>query len=96
MTTQRTRYSAECTARMAFEALKGENTITELASAQGVHPTPIVQWKRSWQTEGPRLLTARAGKQEQADEALKAQLYQQIGPLQVEVEWLKKNAGRAS
>ena len=96
MTTQRKRYSAEFKARMAFEAVKGEKTINELASEHGVHPTQIVQWKRSLQIEGPRLLTARSGKQEQADEALKAQLSQQIGPLKVEWYWLKKKAGLAS
>ena len=67
MTTQRKRYRAEFKARMAFEALKGEKTINELASEHGVHPTPIVRWKRSLQTEGPRLFTARSGKREQAD-----------------------------
>jgi putative transposase len=96
MTTQRKRYSAEFKARMAFEALKGEKTINELASEHGVHPTQIVQWKRYLQIEGPRLFTARSGKQEQADEALKAQLYQQIGQLKVELDWLKKKAGLAS
>ena len=96
MTTQRKRSSAACKARMAFEALKGEKTINALASEQGVHPTPIVQGQRSVQTEGPRLLTARAGKREQADEALKAPLYQQIGQRKVELDWLKKKAGLAS
>lgn len=96
MTTQRQRDRAACTARRAFEAGTGENPLNELASEPGVHPTPIVQGKRSWQTEGPRLLTARAGKQAQADEALKAPWYQPSGPLKVEWEWLKKTAGLAS
>ena len=71
MTTQRKRYSAEFKARMAFEAWKGENTINELASEYGVHPTQIAQWKKYLQTEGPRLFAARSGKREQADEAVK-------------------------
>ena len=95
MTTQRQRSRAEGTARMAVEAVTGEKTRNELASEHGVHPTPIVQWKRYVPTEGPRLLTARAGTQAQADEALKAQWSQPIGPLKVEVEWLKNNAGLA-
>ena len=95
MTTQRQRYSAEFKARMAFEALKGDKTITELAGDYGVHPTQIALWKQPLPTEGPRLFAARPGKREQAEEALKAQLYQHIGPLQVELDWLKKNAGVA-
>jgi transposase-like protein len=89
MTTQRKRYSAEFKAWLAFEALKGEQTLNELASEYGVHPTQIAQWKKHVQTEGPRLCAARAGKREEAEEALKAQLYQQIGQLKVELDWLK-------
>ena len=89
--TQRQRYSAEFKARMAFEALTGEKTLNELASEYGVHPTQIAQWKKHLQSAGPRLFAARLGKQEPAEEALKAQLYQQIGQLKVELDWLKKN-----
>jgi putative transposase len=95
MMTQRKRYSAEFKARMAFEALKGEKTLNELASEYGVHPTQIAQWKKHLEREGPRLFAARLGRQEQAEEALKAQLYQQIGQLKVELDWLKKKAGVA-
>jgi transposase-like protein len=95
MVTQRKRYSAEFKVRMAIEALKGEKTLNELASEYGVHPTQITQWKKPFESEGPRLFAARLGKQEQAEEALKAQLYQQIGQLKVELAWLKKKAGVA-
>jgi putative transposase len=64
--TQRRQYSAEFKARMAFEALKGEKTLNELASEYGVHPTHIAQWKKHLESEGPRLFAARLGKQEQA------------------------------
>jgi putative transposase len=80
---------------MAFEALNGEKTINELAGEYGVPPTQIALWKKHVQTEGPRLFAARPGKREQAAEALKAQRYQQIGPLQVELDGLKKKAGVA-
>lgn len=95
MTTQRKRYSAEFKARMAFEALREEKTINELAGEYGVHPTPIALWKKPWQIEGPRLFAARPGKRAQAEEAWKAQLYQPIGQLQVELAWLKKTVGVA-
>jgi transposase-like protein len=76
--TQRKRYSAAFKARMVFEALKGEKTVNELASEYGVHPTQITQWKKHWEREGRCLFAARLGKQGHAEDALKAQLYQQI------------------
>jgi putative transposase len=76
---------------VALEALKGERTRNELAGEFGVHPVQIAQWKR-------QLLDASAGvvengsarRQEREQEHLVAQLYQQIGQLQVEVDWLRK------
>ena len=96
MTTPRQRSRAEGTARMAVEAVTGENTLNERASEPGVPPTPIVQGKRYVPTEGLRRLTARSGTQAQADEAVKAPWSQQIGPLKVEVDGLKNKAGLAS
>lgn len=95
MMTPRKRYSAEFKAGMALEALKGEKPLNELASEYGVHPPQMAQGKQPLQSEGARLFAARLGKQEPAEEALKAQLYQQIGQLKVELDWLKKNAGVA-
>jgi transposase-like protein len=93
MQTQRKRYSAEFKARVALEALKGHKTINELASLYGVHPTQITHWKHRLQKEVPQLFSARRDKREQDQEALQAQLYQQIGQLKVELDWLKKKAG---
>jgi putative transposase len=90
MTTQRRRYSAEFKARMAFEALKGRKLSTARQRIWGSSDADRAV-EKSLQTEGPRLLAARSGKREQADEALKAQLYQQIGQLKVEWDWLKKS-----
>lgn len=95
MMTQRNRYSAEFKARMAFEARKGEKTLNELASEYGVHPTQMAQWKKHVEREGPRLFAARLGKQEPAEAAWKARLYQHMGQLKVELDWLKKTAGVA-
>ena len=54
----------------------------------------ISQWKRAVQEEVPRLLSSHRGRRAQEEEALKATLDQQIGQLKVEVDWLKKKAGR--
>ena len=56
----------------------------------------ITQWKRALQAEAPRLLSSRRGRQEKEEEASKASLYQQIGQLKVELDWLKKKGGLVS
>ena len=90
MATQRNSYSAEFKARVALEALKGHKTINELVSHFGVHPTQINKWKNHLLTELPHMFSNRHDKREQDHEALQAQLYQQIGQLKVELDWLKK------
>jgi transposase-like protein len=96
MATQRKRYSAEFKARVALEALKGHKTVNELASTYGVHPTQITHWKHRLQQEMPEIFSARRAQREDAHEALQARLYQQIGQLKVELDWLKKKAGLVS
>ncbi len=93
MATQRNNYGAEFKARVALEALKGHKTINELVSHFGVHPTQITKWKKHLQTELPQIFSHRRAKREQDHEALQAQLYQQIGQLKVELDWLKKKSG---
>jgi transposase-like protein len=96
MSPQRKQYSAEFKARVALEALKGLKTVNELASMYGVHPTQITHWKHRLQKEMPDIFSARRDKQERDQEALQAQLYQQIGQLKVELDWMKKKAGLVS
>ena len=96
MSTQRKRYSAEFKARVALDAVKGLKTVNELASIYGVHPTQITHWKYQLQKEIPHIISVRRDKREHDQEALQAQLYQQIGQLKVELDWLKKKAGLAT
>ena len=93
MSTQRKRYSAEFKARVALDAIKGHKTVNELASTYGVHPTQITHWKHQLPKEVPQIFSARRAKREHDQAALHAQLYQQIGQLKVELDWLKKKAG---
>jgi transposase-like protein len=96
MSTQRKRYSAEFKARVALDAVKGLKTVNELASTYGVHPTQITHWKHQLPKEVPDIFSARRAKREHDHEAFHAQLYQQIGQLKVELDWLKKKAGLAT
>jgi putative transposase len=96
MSTQRKRYSAEFKARVALDAIKGHKTVNELASICGVHPTQITHWKHQLQKEVAQIFSAQRAKRAQDQDALQAQLYQQIGQLKVELDWLKKKAGLAT
>jgi transposase-like protein len=93
MATQRHHYSPEFKAKVALEALKEQQTLAELGSCYGVHPTLVAQWKRQLRESLPQLFADRRQKPDRSAEELQAQLYQQIGQLKVELDWLKKKAG---
>jgi transposase-like protein len=87
----RRRHSSEFKARVALEALKGQKTLNELASEFGVHPVQITQWKRQLQEASAGVFESSApGRREREQEQLVEQLYQEIGQLKVEVDWLRK------
>jgi len=90
---QRRSFSAEMKARIALEAIKGQKTIQEIASHYGVHPNQVTNWKRQAIQGVPAVFADRRSHPETGEEALRAELYQQIGQLQVELEWLKKKSG---
>ena len=90
MATQRNQYSGDFKAKVALEALKEQQTLSELGSCYGVHPTLVAQWKRQLREALPQVFTDRRQKPDRTAEELQAQLYQQIGQLKVELDWLKK------
>ena len=92
-TRQRRSFSAEMKARIAMESIKGQKTIQEIASHYGVHPNQVTNWKRQAVQGAPELFADRRSRPDMSEEALKAELYQQIGQLQVELDWLKKKSG---
>jgi len=86
---QRKRYSAETKAKVALEAIRGEKTANEIAAEYGVHPTQIAQWKKQALDDLPEIF-ASGRQRDQAAEGLIATLYQEIGQLKMELDWLKK------
>lgn len=94
MQTQRRRHSAEFKARVAVEAIRGERTSNEIASAYGIHPVQVAQWKKQALAELPQAFSTRRAKAAQDEEELKARLYQQIGQLKMELDWLGGKSGR--
>ena len=90
----RKRHSAAFKAKVALEAAKQTRTITELARAYQLHPIQISQWKKQL-LDGIESLF-RDGRRRDRDESqvLQAGLYERIGRLNMEVEWLKKSVAR--
>ena len=79
-------------AKVALEAVKGEKTIAQLSSEFGVHANQIRQWRKQFLEEVPRIFSDRRHKDDREREDLLSELYQQIGQLKVELDWVKKKA----
>jgi putative transposase len=94
MSKTRRRFSAEFKFKVALEAAKGTKTLNELSSEYGVHPNQISQWKGELLKGGATLFSSKGARQQREQEALEAGLYEQIGRLNMELEWLKKKANR--
>ena len=95
MGVKRKQHTAEFKARVALEAIKGRKTINELASEFQIHPNLVTGWKKQLLAESADIFSSATRKQaEQHDtEELQAILYQQIGQLKVELDFLKKKVG---
>jgi transposase-like protein len=87
-------YPSEFKAKVALEAVKGERSLSELASKYEVHPNQIGQWKKALLAELPGLFSEKRHRQEQDDESEKARLYEEIGRLKIELDWVKIKANQ--
>jgi transposase len=93
MNRQRKQYSADLKAKIAVEAVKGQRTIQEIASHYSVHPNQVTQWKKQLLDGASEVFSSGREHAGEADEQMKAEIYQQVGKLQVELDWLKKSPG---
>jgi transposase-like protein len=93
---QRRQHTAGFKAQVAIAALREQATLNELASRFGVHPVQVAQWKKQAQEGLPTVFASRRGKGPETEGVPQAQLYEEIGRLKVELDWLKRAAQSVS
>jgi transposase len=92
--TKRKRYSAEFKAKVALEAIKGEQTIQELGSRYGLHPNLITNWKRQAIENLAETFSTKAERTHSNDDPQIKELHAKIGQLTVERDFLANAFGR--
>jgi transposase-like protein len=91
----RKQHSAQFKTKVVVEAIRGVRPVNELAARFGVHPVQITHWKKQALECLPAIMTSRRGGNGKGEESLQQELYEQIGRLKMELEWLKKKSGLA-
>ena len=94
MTRKRRQHSRQFKFKVALEATKGVKTLNVIASDYNLHPNQVSTWKKQLLTEGPAVFGNNTTRQLREQEARETELYEQIGPLKMELEWLKKKVAR--
>jgi transposase len=95
MTRNRRTFTEAFKAKVALAAIRGEGTAAELASRFAVHPSQVAGWKQQAVEGLPEVFADGRSRRAKDAEEHQARLYQQIGQLQFELDWLKKKAGQA-
>jgi transposase-like protein len=85
-------HSAHFKFKVALDAARGVKTLNELAGEYELHPSQISEWKSRLLKEGASVFSTTTARQKKEQESLQADLYEQIGRLKMELEWLKKKA----
>ena len=84
------KFDAQLKAKVAIEAIKGERTLAEIGSIYEVHPNLVGQWRKQLLEKSVEIFSNKRERESEDGEKLQAELYQQIGQLKVELDWLKK------
>lgn len=91
---QRKQRDGRFKAQVALEAIKNQQSISQIASEYGVNPAQVSQWKKQVLEQLPQLFSSRRAKTVSDNDQLVAELYRQIGQLKVELDWLQKKTSR--
>lgn len=84
-------HSEQFKVKVVLEALKGLKTQQQLAAEFGIHPVQLTQWKTQFLDGVASVFSKGHTKKDSDEQAEKAQLYEKIGRLEMENDWLKKN-----
>jgi transposase-like protein len=96
MATKRRKHTAKLKFKVALEAAKNDKTRSQIASEFEVHPSQVSQWKNELLSNGSTLFeTTRLQRLVKERDDREVELYEQIGRLKMELEWLKKKVGQA-
>jgi transposase-like protein len=88
----RKQYSSKFKFQIALEAVRETKTINQLASEHGLHPNLVSLWKRQLLDSGPEIFNHSRSDHQQQLQTRETELFEQIGRLKMELEWLKKKA----
>jgi len=91
--TQRRRHGGAFKTRVVVEAMEGHKTVNEIASAYAIHPSQVGKWKSQALARLPEVLSDARQVQAEDHRQREARLYEEIGRLRMEVEYLKKKLG---
>lgn len=86
----RKNYSPKFKAKVALEAVKGDRSLSELSSRYEVHTTQIGRWRQDLISGLPDIFSDRRRKRDQEKVVEQSKLYEEIGRLKIELDWLKK------
>jgi len=90
---KRRKFNAEFKTKVAIEAIRGLKTLNEISSEYEVHPNQVSQWKKQLVTGAPQIFRDQRSNVSNQEDKKVEKLYQEIGQLQVELNWLKKKTG---
>lgn len=93
MLKKKQKYEGKFKAKIALEALREYKTLSEISSEYRVHSTQITRWRNQALEGLPDIFSNGAKNAGKSEEQLQSLLYQQIGQLKVELDWVKKKSG---
>ena len=94
MSKKRRPHSAQFKAQVGLDALKGIEPVHAIAAKHGVHPVQVSQWKKEVAQRLPEGFEGKPDADAAAAKDREKELYEEIGRLKMELEWLKKKAGQ--